>query len=100
MEVGFGREVAVIEETINDDDSSFEDERTPLSPRGGRGSILGWSPPTPRKTSCSPENLKKFFIFSGLWMAYLIISAAYSIISPFYPQEVYLFIYFCYVGCF
>ena len=31
---------------------------------------------------------KKFIILSSLFMAYLLVSAAYSIIAPFYPQEV------------
>ena len=34
------------------------------------------------------EKCKKHIILSSLFMAYLLVSVAYSIIAPFYPQEV------------
>ena len=34
------------------------------------------------------DNVKKLFILVALWLAYLFISAAYSVIAPFYPIEV------------
>ena len=34
------------------------------------------------------EKMKKLLIFISLWAVYLNINASYSIVSPFYPQEV------------
>ncbi len=42
--------------------------------------------PEPEETR--REKCKKYIILSSLFMAYLLVSAAYSIMAPFYPQEV------------
>ena len=34
------------------------------------------------------EKCKKIIILASLFMVYLLVGAAYSIIAPFYPQEV------------
>ena len=60
-----------------------------------RDYLLATSPP-PGVSNAVPssneetrrEKLRKFLILSSLFIAYLLISAAYSILSPFYPQEV------------
>ena len=41
----------------------------------------------PKETSWR-EKCRKCITLSSLFMAYLLVSAAYSIIAPFYPQEV------------
>ncbi len=41
----------------------------------------------PKETSWR-EKCRKYSVLSSLFMAYLLVSAAYSIIAPFYPQEV------------
>lgn len=40
------------------------------------------------KKSISKNNLKKFVTAVCLWLAYLFVSAAYSLFGPFFPGEV------------
>ena len=44
------------------------------------------SPAEPEETR--RQKCKKHFVLSCLFMTYLLVSAAYSTIAPFYPQEV------------
>ena len=81
----------------NDDNSSYQTYTSPVND-DEREYLLKSSPPshgtvettavTVPKVKRFGNKLKRFLIFCSLWTAYLIISAAYSIISPFYPQEV------------
>ena len=56
------------------------DEVTPL--------LISTTQPLRKENKCSPQRIRNVITFSALWIAYLLLSAAYSIISPFYPQEV------------
>ena len=58
----------------------------PLSTFPSTNSSTQDSPAEPEETR--REKCKKHIILSSLFMAYLLVSAAYSIIAPFYPQEV------------
>ena len=73
----------------DEDDSSFQDNRVPVNDDEKHYLLASTPPPVSVKTE-KPfgSKLKRFLVFSSLWVAYLIISAAYSMISPFYPQEV------------
>lgn len=41
-----------------------------------------------KKDKLSRQTIRDVATISTLWVAYLIVSAGYSIIAPFYPQEV------------
>ena len=58
------------------------DERQKLLASGPIVKTVG-----PKETSWR-EKCRKCSVLSCLFMAYLLVSAAYSIIAPFYPQEV------------
>lgn len=44
-----------------------------------------------RKGKCSRKKIRNVVTLLTIWTAYLLVSAAYSIIAPFYPQEVSVF---------
>ena len=73
---------------------SIDDNNSPERNKE-RDYLLATSPPPGVSNAVSSSNeetkrekLRKFLILSSLFIAYMLISAAYSIISPFYPQEV------------
>lgn len=43
---------------------------------------------TKKSWRCSKQTVRNLITFIALWIAYLVISSAYSILAPFYPQEV------------
>ena len=63
-----------------------EDKGLPLLPLSTFPSTNTQDSPEPEETG--REKCKKYIILSSLFMAYLLVSAAYSIIALFYPQEV------------
>ncbi len=63
-----------------------EDKGLPLLPLSTFPSTSTQDNPEPEETRS--EKCKKHIILSSLFMAYVLVSAAYSIIAPFYPQEV------------
>ena len=69
-----------------DDDSSLKSVNLNNTDGGEKEFLL--SSKAQSSTRQKRERMKKLLIFISLWTVYLIISAAYSIISPFYPQEV------------
>ena len=71
---------------INPDVNSTIDESDPLllSHRVIPSSSSGRK----RCCRCSRKQIRNIITLLTIWIAYLLISAAYSIIAPFYPQEV------------
>ena len=52
-------------------------------------------------TSSKSKSCRNLVTFSALWITYLVVSVAYSILAPFYPQEVCLLkLFYCDSMCF
>lgn len=47
-------------------------------------------------TNSKSKSCRNLVTFSALWITYLVVSVAYSILAPFYPQEVCFFKDYCY----
>ena len=65
--------------------SEVVDERSPLLVNGERRDTVGF---TGRTSISKKEKWKKGCTVCSLWVAYLFCNAAYSIIGPFFPNEV------------
>ena len=50
--------------------------------------ILPEQSDTKKSWRCSRQTVRNLITFIALWIAYLVINVAYSILDPFYPQEV------------
>ena len=50
--------------------------------------ILSEQPDVKKSWRCSKQTVRNLITFIALWISYLIINVAYSILDPFYPQEV------------
>lgn len=64
---------------------------------GEKKPLLGKRQPEPQprteaegqgKWRLTKDKCKRLFVFVTLWTAFLFVCAAYSVIAPFYPQEV------------
>ena len=76
-------------EEMDDEKDEKRDEKSPLLAKQRQSSdYLSVNTEGAKPAIAKKSTVWRVFMFVVLWLAYLFVSAAYSVIAPFYPQEV------------